>query len=182
MSHTDQSCIENVAVLLRGLEPTVPRLPERMAVRMLRMVLENNIAEIRLFEKSMQWDYFVRIFLMMRATAMGLSVACADTCSNASKLYSAIYDGLKTCNEDGSIQAEDDIFDRCNSDLNAVKFVLELYSGVIVNLSDLLHDDNFMESMGPNGPSAFSDIIISLETMQKQVEKILLLLSSHSDC
>jgi hypothetical protein len=181
MSHTDQSCIETVTVLLRGLEPTIPGLPERMAVRMLRMVLENNIAEIRQFDKSMQWEYFARIFLMTRASALGLSIACADTCSNASKLYSAIYDGLKTYNEDGSMQGQEHIFDRCNTDIGVVQFVMELYSGVISNLSDLTSEHHFMESMGPKGQEVFSAVIASLEAVQMEGQKIILLISAHSD-
>jgi hypothetical protein len=103
---------------------------------------------------------------------MGLSIAYADTCPNASKLCSAIYDGLKTCNENGSIQTESDIVDRCHSDLGGVKFVLDVYCGVVSNLSELMQDEHFMGSMGPNGPLFFSSTIVSLDAVQKEFVKM----------
>ena len=173
-------CIETITILLREFEPSIPCLPERMAVRMLRLVLENNLEEVGLFEKSMHWECFVRIFLMMRSATKGLSIAYADTCPNASKLCSVIYDGLKTFNENGSIQTESDLVDRCHSDLGCVKFVLDVYCGVASNLSELTQDEHFMDSMGPNGPLFFSSIIVSLDAVHREFVKMVSQMSLHS--
>ena len=179
MLHVDQRCVESIALLFRDLEPSIPGLPERMAVRMLRSVLENNIDEVRMMDRSVQWDVFVRVFLSMRAAVYGLSVAFADA-GAASRLYAAIHEGLRTVNGDGSVQGEAELFERCSSDVGIVTFVLELYAGVIGGLTELARDARFMESMGPMGPSVFADIIGSLEAVQTEGEKIIVLMGSHS--
>jgi hypothetical protein len=142
---------------LKGLEPSIPGLHERMIIRTLRLLLENCITELCSCEAN-SWERTVEIFVEMR-NAIG-ALQNMNPPSNASRLCSAIRKGLYT--DERSVT---DIVDNNTTDLERVRFFVAVYEGVGESLDDLTGDQVFMLSMGDLGPYAFAVIISRIRFM-----------------
>lgn len=145
---------------LKGLEPSIPGLHERMIIRTLRLLLENCITELCSCDAN-SWERTVEIFVEMRDAIEALRNM--NPPSNASRLCSAISKGLYT--DDRSVTG---IVDDHTTDLERVQFFVGLYAGVGESLEDLTGDQVFMLSMGNLGPYAFAVIISRIRFMAQK--------------
>ena len=154
-----------VIATLRELEPTIPYLPERMTVRMLRMILENGMAEVDLeAPPEVQWENSIHIFDFMRNCIRVLSLA--DPGSNSARLCCAISDGMSVVNSnDGSVQTPSEIIHLNNTDTEKIGFMVCIYQRISDELMVLVRDDSYMECMGPEGRVKFTEIISLMQMM-----------------
>lgn len=165
-----------VTKALHELEQTIPGLQERMTVRMIRMIIENGLAEVDLaMSHDDQWAVSIEIFAMMRNFFSVLSLANPGT--NSGRLCSAIQNGMSIMNADGSLPTAREIIDHNNTVTDRFGFVISVYQRVSDELTDLARDDVFMGCMGSDGDVKFAEITSLMNLMvdigKKIVEDIL---------
>ena len=167
--------LETITKTLRELEPTIPDLPERMTVRMLRMIIENGMAEVDDSDGGaspnlVRWEKSIRVLAFMRNSISALSKMALSTC-NSARLCRAVSDGMSVVvvvnsdnnnnnnNNDRSFQTPSEIIDQNNTDTERLSFMLCVWKRVSDELTVLVMDDAFMECMGPEGRVKFAEII-----------------------
>ena len=73
-----EKCMDSVMRILLELEPTIPGLPERMTVQMLRKIIENGMAKVHLSElqcdSNGNWAVAMEIYDVMRNMIRVLSL------------------------------------------------------------------------------------------------------------
>jgi hypothetical protein len=160
-----------VTKTLHELEQTIPGQQERMTVRMIRMIIENGLAEV---ESAMshddQWAVSIEIFVMMRSFFSVLSLANPGT--DSARLCSVIRDGMSIMNADGSLPTAREIIDHNVTVTDRFGFVICVYQRVSDELTDLTRDDGFMKCMGSEGEVKFAEITSLMNLMVDIGKKI----------
>lgn len=142
---------------LRELEPSIPGLHERMIIRTLRMLLENCMIEM-CEDEANGWEGMVKIFVEMKETISCLS-KFGDYATNASRLCTAISEGIKTEHPDFERLDAEDIIVMYTTEAERIGFFLGLYEGMSRSVEALASDSDFLRHFGNNAPYVFIEIL-----------------------